>query len=235
MVRHRDSDARSLFVEPRTERPELHSPDAAKVTRVLDTARGTRLYVPLALAASTGLRRGELLALRWRDVDLETGSVRVVASLQRVGADLVFLPPKTDRARRTVGLPPAAIALLRRHRKDQAGRRLLLGEAWADLDLVIERGDGEPLPPDSLSRDWYRRVRRVGVPGLRLHDLRHAYATALLTAGVHPKVASEALGHSSVAFTMDTYQHLMPTMQEQAVRAIEEAIGGTVAAGLEEN
>ena len=219
---------------PRTERPELHSPDVAKVTRVLDAARGTRLYVPLALAASTGLRRGELLALRRRDVDLEAGSLRVVASLQRVDADLVFLPPKTDRARRTVGLPPAAVTLLRRHRKGQAERRLLLGQAWADLDLVIERGDGEPLPPDSLSRDWYRLVRRVGLPGLRLHDLRHAYATALLTAGVHPKVASEALGHSSVAFTMDTYQHLMPTMQEQAVRAIEEAIGGTVAAGLEE-
>jgi integrase len=219
---------------PRTERPELHSPDAAKVTWVLDAARGTRLYVPLALAASTGLRRGELLALRWRDVDLEAGSLRVVASLQRVDAGLVFLPPKTDRARRTVGLPPAAVTLLRRHRKEQAERRLLLGEAWADLDLVIERGDGQPLPPDSLSRDWYRLVRRIGLPGLRLHDLRHAYATALLTAGVHPKVASEALGHSSVAFTMDTYQHLMPTMQEQAVRAIEEAIGGTVAAGLEE-
>jgi integrase len=219
---------------PRTERPELHSPDAAKVTKVLDAARGTRLYVPLALAASTGVRRGELLALRWRDVDLEAGSLRIVASLQSVGANLDFLPPKTDRARRTVGLPPAAVTLLRRHRKEQAERRLLLGEAWADLDLVIERGDGEPFPPDSLSRDWYRLVRRVGLPGLRLHDLRHAYATALLTAGVHPKVASEALGHASVAFTMDTYQHLMPTMQEQAVRAIEEAIGGTVAAGLEE-
>lgn len=219
---------------PRTERPELNSPDAAKVGKVLDATRGTRLYVPLAIAASTGLCRGELLALRWREVDLDAGSLRVTASLQRVGADLVFLPPKTDRARRTVGLPPAAVALLRRHRKEQAERRLLLGEAWADLDLVIERGDGEPFPPDSLSRDWYRLVRRVGLPGLRLHDLRHAYATALPTAGVHPKVASEALGHSSVSFTMDTYQHLMPTMQEQATRAIEEAlgnaIGGTVAA-----
>jgi integrase len=213
----------------------LHSPDAAKVAKVLDAARGTRLYVPLALAASTGLRRGELLALRWREVDLEAGSLRVVASLQRVSADLVFLSLKTDRGRRTVGLPPAAVTLLRRHRKEQAERRLLLGGAWADLDLVIERGDGEPFPPDSLSRDWYRLVRRVELPGLRLHDLRHAYATALLTAGVHPKVTSEALGHSSVAFTMDTYQHLMPTMQEQAVRAIEEAIGGTVAAGLEDS
>jgi hypothetical protein len=105
-------------------------------------------------------------------VDLDAGSVRVVASLQRVGDEVVFLPPKTDRARRTVGLPPAAIALLRRHRKEQLERRVLLGEDWADLDLVIDRGDGEPFPPDSLSRDWYRLVRRIGLPGLRLrfHD-----------------------------------------------------------------
>jgi integrase len=219
---------------PRTERPKLQAPDTATVAKVLDAARGTRLYVPLAVAASTGLRRGELLALRWPEVDLDAGSLRVTASLQRSGADLAFLAPKTDRGRRTVGIPPATVALLRRHRKEQAERRLLLGEAWADLNLVIERGDGEPFPPDSLSRDWYRLVRRVGLTGLRLHDLRHAYATALLSAGVHPKVASEALGHSSVSFTMDTYQHLMPTMQEAATRAIEEAlgnvIGGTVAA-----
>ena len=91
-----------------------------------------------------------------------------------------------------------------------------------------------PLPPDSLSRGWYRLLRRVGLPGLRLHDLRHAFATRLLEASVHPKVVSEALGHSSVSFTMDTYQHLMPTMQDAATRAIEEAIGGTVAAGLED-
>jgi integrase len=209
---------------PRTERPQLHSPDAAKVAKVLDAARRTRLYVPLAIAAATGLRRGELLALTWANVDLEAGSLRVTASLQRVDDELVFLPPKTDRARRTVGLAPSAVALLRRHRREQIERRVLLGEAWSDLDLVIERGDGQAFPPDSLSRDWYRLVRRIGLPGLRLHDLRHAYATALLSAGVHPKVASEALGHSSVSFTMDTYQHLMPTTQEQAVQAIESAL-----------
>jgi integrase len=123
----------------------------------------------------------------------------------------VFLPPKTDRGRRTVGLPPATVALLRRHRKDQLERRVLLGEAWQDFDLVIE-GRRWAFPPDSLSRDWYRLVRRIGLPGLRLHDLRHAFATRLLEASVHPNVVSDALGHSSVSFTMDTYQHLMPTM-----------------------
>ncbi len=219
---------------PRPDRPKLDSPDAAKVAKVLAAARGTRLYVPLALIASSGLRRGEVLALCWRDLDLDAGHLRVTASLQAVGGEFVFFDPKTDRSRRTVGLPPATIALLRAHRREQAERRLLLGEAWADMNLVFERGDGRPFPPDSLSRDWYRLVHRIGLPDLRLHDLRHAYATRLLEAGVHPKVVSEALGHSSVAFTMDVYQHLMPTMQDAATRAIEEAlgdaIGGTVAA-----
>jgi len=107
-------------------------------------------------------------------------------------------------------------------------------------DLVIDRGDGEPFPPDSLSRVWYRLVHRIGLPDLRLHDLRFAScirneaARGLGAPSVHPKVVSEALGHSSVSFTMDTYQHLMPTMQDAATRAIEEAIGGTLAAGLED-
>lgn len=227
---------------PKAERPELETPDAEKVTQVLQAARKTRLYVPLAVAASTGLRRGELLALRWRDVDLDCRDpkteelapiLRVTASLQFVGAGATFLPPKTDRARRTVALAPATAALLRRHRKEQAERRLLLGAAWQDLDLIIERGDGGPLIPNLFSQQWHTLVRRIGLPDMRLHDLRHAYATRLLEAGVHPKVVSEALGHSSVSFTMDTYQHLMPGMQDAAARAIEEAlgdaIGGTVA------
>jgi integrase len=112
---------------------------------------------------------------------------------------------------------------------DQNARRLLLGEAWTDLDLVIDLGDGHPIPPDSISRDFYRLTRRLGIPRVRLHDLRHYFATALLAAGVHPKVTSESLGHSSVSFTMDTYQHLMPSMQETATRAIEDALGSVIA------
>jgi len=213
---------------PRADRPEISVPDMATVERILLAARDTRNYLPLVLAVSTGLRRRELLALRWSEVDLDAGSLRVTSSLQKVDGRLLFMAPKTDRARRTVGLPLAVVALLRRHRKEQTERRLLLGEAWSGLDLVVERGDGEPFPPDSLSRDFYRLTRKLGLPGLRLHDLRQAFATALLTAGVHPKVASEALGHSSVSFTMDTYQHLMPAMQDSATRAIEAALGATI-------
>lgn len=213
---------------PRAERPTSSVPDPATVGRILAAVRSTRLYVPLVLAATTGMRRGEVLGLRWSSVDLDSGVARVVSSLQDVGSDVQLMPPKTDRGRRTVALPPATVAILRRHRKEQAQRRLLLGEAWHDLGLVIDQGDGRPFSPDALSRAFYRLVRTLGLPGVRLHDLRHAYATALLVGGVHPKIVSEALGHCSVAFTMDVYSHVLPSMQEQAARAIEDALGGAL-------
>lgn len=103
-----------------------------------------------------------------------------------------------------------------------------MGEAWADLDLVLDQGDGSPLSPDGLSRGFYRLVRKVGLPRARLHDLRHGYATALLIAGIHPKVASEALGHSSVGVTLDTYSHVVPGMREQAARPIQTAFGSSL-------
>jgi integrase len=216
---------------PRAERTALAIPDPATIGRVLDATAGTRLHAPLVLAATTGMRRGEVLGLRWSHVDLDAGLARVVASLQLVAGELQLVEPKTDRARRTVALPPITVDLLRRHRREQAERRLLLGEAWRDQDLVVDDGDGGPLSPDAVSRAFYRLVRSLGLPGLRLHDLRHAYATTLLAAGVHPKIASEALGHSSVAFTMDVYSHVLPAMQEQAGRAIQEALGDAIAGG----
>jgi integrase len=220
-----DVNTAAAIQPPRAERTHPTVPDSVTVTRILDAARGTRLHVPLVIAATTGMRRGEFLALRWGQLDLDAGLARVVASLQVVAGEFRFMEPKTDRARRTVALPPVTVELLRRHRKEQTERRLLLGEAWQDFDLVMDRGDGGPLSPDALSRSFYRLVRSIGLPGLRLHDLRHAYATTLLVAGVHPKIASEALGHSSVAFTMDVYSHVLPTMQEESARAIQAAFG----------
>lgn len=210
---------------PRPERPELQVPEPESVRRLLGEAEGGVMYVPLFVAATTGMRRGEVLGLRWSAVDLEAGVVRVTSTLQRVGGELVFVSPKTDRARRQISLPPVAVEVLRRQRKDQAERRLLLGEAWKDAGVVVDRGDGRPLAPEHFSHAFGRFARRANLPGIRLHDLRHAFATTLLEAGVHPKIASEALGHASVAFTMDTYQHLMPSMGEQAARAIQAALG----------
>lgn len=211
---------------PRIDRKARNVPDANAVRDLLDAARGSTAYPPLLIAASTGMRRGEVLGLRWRDVDLEVAKVRVISSLQRVDGELVFVAPKTERSRRTISLPAFAVEALRRQRADQAERRLLLGTAWNDLDLVVDRGDGLPLDPDTFTHQFERFAERVGLQGANLHSLRHAYATVQLVAGVHPKIVSEALGHASIAFTMSVYQHVLPTMGEQAAAAIERALGG---------
>jgi integrase len=218
---------------PRPERADLTIPTTEEVGRLLQEAEGSIFHVPLVLSATTGMRRGEVLALRWPAVDLEAGLIRVVASLQRVRGELRTVEPKTDRARRAIALPPVTVAVLRRQRKEQTERRLLLGEAWQDLGFVVDRGDGQPLDPGHYSHVFVRLARRAGLPGVRLHDLRHGFATALLAAGIHPKVASEALGHASVGFTLDAYSHVLPGMQEQAARAIEAALRAAITGDAE--
>jgi len=209
---------------PRVERAELTIPDADQVRAIVKAAEGSWIHLPILLGAATGMRRGEVFGLRWRDVDLDAGVLRVAGSLQRVDGQLRVVEPKTPRARRTVALPAAVIDLLRVHRKYQAERRLLLGEGWTDLDLVVEQGDGRPRDPDTITHRFTDVAAAAKVPGVRFHDLRHAYATSLLRGGVHPKVVSEALGHASTAFTMDVYSHVVPSMKEQAAEAIGKAL-----------
>ena len=210
---------------PRPGRYQVVVPDSQVVGRILELARGTRLYVLLVVAAGTGMRRGEVLGLKWSNVDLDARLARVVVSLERAGREMHFAEPKTQRARRTVALPPFVIEDLRRHRREQAERRLLAGLAWQDLNLVADRGDGGPIDPDAFSAAFATLAEKAGCPDVRLHDLRHAYATRLLEANVHPKIVSEALGHSTVGFTLDVYSHVVPSLQEHAARAIEEALG----------
>jgi integrase len=132
----------------------------------------------------------------------------------------VFEEPKTRRSRRAVDVPAFLLPYLRRQRAAQASRRERCG-SWVDLDLVIDAGDGRPLNPDTLSSGWYRFLKRSGLPHIRFHDLRHAHATLMLLQGVHPKVVSERLGHASVGITLDTYSHVLPSMQTEAVAAFD--------------
>jgi integrase len=209
---------------PRPGWPSLTVPEAADVRRMLDQSTGW-LKTALTLSASTGMRRGEVLALQWRSVDLEAAVTRVEQAVEFVGSELQYFPPKTDRSRRTVSLPIGTVAMLKALRKDQAERRLLLGEDWQGTDLVVELGDGSPIHPELYTQRFRRLADRAGLLTVRLHDLRHFYASELLRRNVHPKVVSEALGHSSTWFTMDVYSHLLPHMQEQASAAIEAALG----------
>lgn len=210
---------------PRAKRPELTIPDAETVERIVESAKGTSIYVAVLLAAATGMRRGEILGLRWSEVDLQQGVVRVVTTYQRSRRGLEFADPKTQRARRTIALPRFAVEVLRRHQHHQNARKLAAGHAWHDFNLVTELGDGRPQDPSEFTRKFADLAKKADAPGVRLHDMRHAFATMLLNSGVHPKIASEALGHSTIGITLDTYSHVLPNMQGVAAAAIQEALG----------
>ena len=209
---------------PRPQRKEMQVVDEAGTARLLQAVEGARLYMPVLLAVMTGMRRGEILALRWQDTDLEKGQVAVRRSLEQTRDGLRFKQPKTGKGMRSVALPGIAIQVLRRHKTEQAQERLKLGPAYEDNDLVSPRPDGSPWPPDSLSTAFASLIRRSDLPRIRFHDLRHSHATQLLRHGIHPKVVSERLGHSKVGITLDTYSHVLPGMQEEAAGKVDAAL-----------
>ena len=204
--------------------------DDAATAKLLRAATGSRLAIPVTLAVATGLRRGEILALRWKDVDLERASLAVRQSLEQTRSRLCsFKQPKTTKGRRVVALPALAVDALRQHKIEQAKMKLALGGAYEDHDLVCARDDGRPWPPDAFSTAFGGLVRRSEVPAIRFHDLRHTHATQLLRQGVHPKIVSERLGHSTVGITLDVYSHVLPGMQEEAALRTDEALRAALA------
>lgn len=214
---------------PRPRRPEPVVVDHALAARILAAVSGTRMELPAAVALGTGMRRGEILALRWSDLDPGYTAAQVRRSLQVSGQGMAFVEPKTRRSRRQVALPSFLGPHLERQKKDQEVRQAAC-PAWLDTDLVIDAGEGRPRHPDTLSSGWYRFLKSSGLPHVRFHDLRHAHATLLLLSRVHPKVVSERLGHASVGITLDTYSHVLPSMQTEAAAAIDALFGPAVTA-----
>ena len=202
---------------PRGEPRELHPLTLEQVDALLDAVRGERLEAIYVLALATGLREGELLALKWKDVDLGAGTLRVVATLSRPpGGAFAFTAPKTRDSARTIALGAAAVEALRAHHARQTQERCRLGKCWQDLDLVFPAEDGTPLAAYSLA--WrYRRARaRAGLPStVRFHDLRHTYATLLRELGLDIKDISAALGHSGTTITADLYMHATTASQRR--------------------
>jgi integrase len=185
-------------------------------------------YAPIwHLALTTGLRRGELLGLRWEDVDFEDGVLRVRQSLVEVNGTPIFQEPKTKSGRRTVALFPVTLAELRAHRTRQLKHRLEIGPAWEGYDLVFASADGRPIYPANLARHFRRLVKELQLPAIPFHSLRHTHATLMLRDGMHVKVMSERLGHSSIAITLDTYSHVLPDMQRHALELMNESIFAT--------
>jgi integrase len=206
---------------PRPVRPEPVVVDRDLAKRIVAALDGSAVELPGMLAIATGMRRGEILGLRWADLGPDLTHAQVRRTLHTTGRGLRFSEPKTRRSRRAVALPGIVRPFLERARSEQGLRRSRT-PTWQDLDLVIDRGDGGPLNPDTLSSRWRLFLARSGLPHVRFHDLRHGHATLMLLKGVHPKVVSERLGHASVGITLDLYSHVLPSMQQDAVRAFDE-------------
>ena len=191
----------------------------------LDVIDGERLEALYVLALTTGLRRGELLALRWDDIDFTSRQLRVRSALQRVDGKLRSVEPKTSSSRRTVVLPKLAVRHLGEHEKRQREERLVLGDAWREHGLVFASSVGTPIEPRNVNRRWDELRARAGLDWLRLHDLRHGCATFLLAQGVPARTIMEVLGHGEIGVTMNTYAHVLPQLRQEAADAIDNLFG----------
>jgi integrase len=215
-----------LVDAPRVKGKEIEILSPAQVSIVLQALRGKPAYPIAALALGSGLRRSELLALRWSDVDLDGGSLRVEQSLEQTKrGGLVFKAPKTRHGRRTVTLARSTIAVLREHRKVQQEHRLFFGLGKASNDaLVFTSEDGSPYLPSTLTLQWKRAMRAFGL-NVTLHSLRHAHASALIAAGLDVLTVSRRLGHGSPAITLGVYGHLFKH-DDRAAAIMEAALNG---------
>ncbi|WP_046469412.1 tyrosine-type recombinase/integrase [Allosalinactinospora lopnorensis] len=199
--------------------------DVPQAKRLLKVAREDRFHALYVLALCLGLRRGELLGLRWADIDLEAGRLEVVQTLQRVGGRLQLVPPKTDDSSRTVPLPDLCVEALREHRNRQFAERSDAWPDWEEHGLVFPSKVGTPLEPDNLRRSWGPLRERAGLGGVRFHDLRHTCVTLLLNLDVPPQVVREIVGHSDIGVTMSIYAHASLDDKRRALGRLGDALG----------
>jgi integrase len=214
----------AAFVKaPKVQRAEMKTYDLAQTAELLEALRGNRMFIPTILAGLCGLRRGEIAALRWHHVDFDAGSISIEQSAEQTHAGVRYKPPKSGRAR-TVAMGATVAAELRAHRLAQVQALLSIGVRLTDESFVVAQADGSPMQPNTLTHNWVIECAKIGLPRIRFHDMRHSHATHLLASGVHPKVASERLGHSKVGLTLDTYSHVLPNMQAGAAALVDDAL-----------
>jgi len=235
LVRNALGDAYRLELVTRNVAAQVKSPPMARQRRpdltieqarhLLEVIEGERLEAFYVLALTTGLRRGELLGLRWSDVDLNSRQLHVRRALQRVGGKLRFVEPKTSTSVRVVVVPKLAVRHLVQHKVRQDAERLKHGSAWRDHNLVFASSVGTPIEPRNVNRRWDELRERAGLDWLRLHDLRHGCATFMMAAGIPARTIMEVLGHSEIGVTMNTYTHVLAQLREDAADAIDRVLG----------
>jgi integrase len=210
---------------PRPVPKEIVALSADETRRLLDAAAEDRLEALYVLAVHTGMRQGEMLALRWQDVDIENAVLSVRRTLTRRGGKVAFGEPKTKKSRRSIRLTPQAVDALRAHLERQLRDMEILGDHYQDQGLIFTTDTGAPINPSNLrQRSFTPLLKRAGLPHMRFHDLRHTCATLLLSRGVHPKFVQELLGHATIAITLDTYSHVIPSMGDATAKAMEDAL-----------
>ena len=209
---------------PKVNADEVQILDADQIAAVLDALKGSRLHPIAALAFATGMRRGELLALRWCNVDLDRATIKVEHSLEQTKAGLRFKGPKSKHGRRSISLPPSAVTTLNKHRREQLEIRMALGMGKPDADaLVFCNHDGTPISPNSFSVTWGTAIKRAGFDAT-FHACRHSHASALISAGIDVVSVARRLGHSSPVITLSTYAHLFENKDDTAADAIEKIL-----------
>ena len=211
---------------PRTQ-PEFETWSAEQTRAVLAAGDETGLAALWRLALLTGMRRGEVLGLKWEDIDFATGTLSVRRTLTRgKGGTWELGQPKTKSGRRSIALPASCVDALKHHRARQAEERLRLGAIWEDQGFIFTGHTGHPLHVNTLMYQFKKLIEAADVPSIRFHDLRHTCATLLLSQGVHPKIVQERLGHANISMTLDRYSHVTPDMQRQAADTLDAALAG---------
>jgi integrase len=224
-----------LVDPPRAPRPEVQAFGPEQARAFLDAVQGSRFEAAFTAAVAVGLRQGEILGLRWEDVNLETGLLSVRGALQRVDKKLVRVEPKSTTSRRTIQLPAVCVVSLARQKVNQDLTRKWAGTRWQETGYVFTTRIGTPVDQRNLLRDYYaitrpkpkkegEKPRQLLFPPIRFHDLRHSAATLLLAQGVSPRYITELLGHSQVSFTMQTYAHVLPEVQKQVATKMDEIL-----------
>ncbi len=210
---------------PKVVRKEMKTLNDFQVRQLIQVAESEQMRLLLWVAVVTGLRQGELLGLKWSDLDWTSRRIQVQRQVQRrKGVGLVFCEPKSASGRRVIVLGKSTIEKLREYKNNQAKESILLGEKWHENGLIFPSPIGTPLDPSNVLKTYKDCLNRAGLPNLRFHDLRHTAATLMLQQGVNPKIVSERLGHSDISLTLNTYSHVLPPMQEEAAEKMDDLL-----------
>ncbi len=211
-------------IRPKLKHIEMKVLTDSQVRTLLSAATGDRFEVLYWLAVATGLRQGELLGLKWSDVDWVNRRLRIQRQVQRIRGGLVFSEPKTAAGRRVIALGVATIQALKKQQFFQVGRIHDIGSLWQDYDLIFPSSIGTPLDPSNLYHSFKQLLKKASLPNIRFHDLRHTAATLMLQQGTYPKIVQERLGHSDIIMTLNTYSHVLPVMQDEVAEKLDELL-----------